>query len=160
MWFLILKSPLPFSCFPRGRAKIGISTETRETSVFYAILPICIQYAEFFRFCWFLTVCRAKHWTLPILLELADLMKFTGSSFLPGKPSKMDKIEKFLCIMSRQIDWHQRLKFPLFLRIDPQKVSLTPTPNFTQIWPEFWALDLVMVCSRRQSRKTKQTKQS
>ena len=88
----------------RGRAKIGISTETRETSVFYAILPIYIQYAEFFRFCWFLTVCRAKHWTLPILLELADLMKFTGSSFLPGKPSKMDKIEKFLCIMSRQID--------------------------------------------------------
>ena len=93
------------------------------------------------------------------ILELADLMKFTGSSFLHGKPSKMDKIDKFLCIMSRQIDWHQRLKFPLFLKIHPQKVSLTPTPNFTQIWPEFWALALVMVCSRSQSRKTKQTKQ-
>ena len=123
-------------------------------------------------------VCRAKNWTLPILLELADLMKFTGSNFLPGKPSKMDKIEKFLCIMSGQIYWHQRLKFPLFSKIDPQKVSLTPTPNYTQIWPEFLALALVMVCSRSQSqsqsqsqfksqsqsqsqsRKTKQTKQS
>ena len=88
--------------------------------------------------------------------NLARIVRFNDIDrvrFLPGKPSKMDKIEKFLCIMSRKIDWHQRLKFPLFLRIDPQKVSLTPTPNFTQIWPEFWALDLVMVCSRSQSRK-------
>ena len=93
-----------------------------------------------------------------MLIELAHVTKFTGFSLLPGKPSKMDKIEKFLFIMSRQIDWHQRLKFPLFLKIDPQQLSLTPTPNFTQIWPEFWALALV--CSRSQSRKTKQTKQS
>ena len=56
-------------------------------------------------------------------------MKFTGFSFLPGKPSKMDKIEKFLCIMSRQIDWHHRLKFPLFSKMDSQKVSFTPIPK-------------------------------